>query len=83
MQSFVANRGASPAAPCNITVEVVAALATVKGSVSEKTCRTCCTWVGRVAVAVAGECQDPWVTQTQHSLDHSFTWTMSNARGFV
>ena len=36
MQCIVTNRGASPAAPCNITVEVVAALATVKGSLSEK-----------------------------------------------
>ena len=37
MQCIVTNRGASPAAPCNISVEVVAALATVKGSVSRKT----------------------------------------------
>lgn len=36
MQGIVTNRGASLAARCNITVEVVAALATVKGSVSEK-----------------------------------------------
>ena len=41
MQCIATNRGASPAGPCNISVEVVAALATVKGSVSGETFRTC------------------------------------------
>lgn len=59
MQCIVANRGVLPAAPCNITVEVVAALATVKGSVSEKPSELVELGLAGLAVSEGSECQDP------------------------
>ena len=76
MQRIATNRGASPAEPCNITVEVVAALATVKGSVSAKPSELVglelvgllFQWL--VSVRILG-----WLNIVY--ICHSFTWTIS------